>query len=120
LKAADNRWVRSEPTSRPLRERLAVRCPCCRAIRAKYSQTYGSAEAPFDGNRANGVRQVNGAAGLRGYRHAQRIRTDRVGGKQTARRYPLSLMQDEGFQKFMRFLWGTAIGRKLSMPRLPF
>jgi succinate-semialdehyde dehydrogenase/glutarate-semialdehyde dehydrogenase len=85
-----------------------------------FPQTYGSAEAPFGGRKASGVGQVNGAAGLRGYCHAQPIQTDRFGGRQTAGRYPLSLKQDAGFQKFMRFLWGTGLGRKLSMMRLPW
>jgi succinate-semialdehyde dehydrogenase/glutarate-semialdehyde dehydrogenase len=85
-----------------------------------FPQTYGSAEAPFGGRKASGVGQVNGAAGLRGYCHAQPIQTDRFGGRQTARRYPLSVKQDAGFQKFMRFLWGTALGRRLSMLRLPW
>ena len=85
-----------------------------------FPQTYGSAEAPFGGRKASGVGQVNGAAGLRGYCHAQPIQVDRFGGRQTAKRYPLSLKDDVGFQKFVRFLWGTALGRKLSMMRLPF
>jgi acyl-CoA reductase-like NAD-dependent aldehyde dehydrogenase len=85
-----------------------------------FPQTYGSAEAPFGGRKASGVGQVNGAVGLRGYCHAQPIQTDRFGGRQTAGRYPLSVKQDVGFQKFMRFLWGTGLGRKLSMMRLPW
>ena len=85
-----------------------------------FPQTYGSAEAPFGGRKASGVGQVNGAAGLRGYCHAQPIQVDRFGGRQTAGRYPLSLKDDVGFQKFVRFLWGTALGRKISMLRLPF
>lgn len=85
-----------------------------------FPQTYGSAEAPFGGRKASGVGQVNGAAGLRGYCHAQPIQIDRFGGRQTAGRYPMSLRQDVGFQKFMRFLWGTWIGRKMSMMRLPW
>ena len=85
-----------------------------------FPQTYGSAEAPFGGRKASGVGQVNGAAGLRGYCHAQPIQVDRFGGRQTAGRYPLSLKDEVGLQKFVRFLWGTALGRKISMMRLPF
>ena len=85
-----------------------------------FPQTYGSSEAPFGGRKASGVGQVNGAVGLRGYCHAQPIQTDRFGGKQTAGRYPLSLKDDEGFQKFMRFLWGNPLGRKISMMRVPW
>jgi len=85
-----------------------------------FPQTYGSIEAPFGGVKASGIGQVNGATGLRGYCHTLPIQTDRFGGKQTAGRYPLSLKQDEGFQKFLAFLWGTWLGRKISMMRLPF
>jgi succinate-semialdehyde dehydrogenase/glutarate-semialdehyde dehydrogenase len=63
---------------------------------------------------------VNGATGLRGYCHALPIQIDRFGGRTTAGRYPLSVKQDAGFQKFMRFLWGTGLGRKLSLLRLPW
>ncbi len=82
--------------------------------------TYGSSEAPFGGRKASGVGQVNGVVGLRGYCHAQPIQVDRFGGKQTASHYPMSLKHDEGFQKFLRFLWGSPIGRKLAMMRLPW
>lgn len=85
-----------------------------------FPQTYGSIEAPFGGRKASGVGQVNGATGLKGYCHAQPIQTDRFGGKQTAGRYPLSLKDDEGFQKFLGFLWGTGFGRMISMMRLPW
>jgi acyl-CoA reductase-like NAD-dependent aldehyde dehydrogenase len=85
-----------------------------------FPQTYGSSEAPFGGVKASGIGQVNGPTGLRGYCHAMPIQTDRFGGKQTAGRYPLSLKDDEGFQKFLVFLWGTWLGRKISMMRLPF
>lgn len=85
-----------------------------------FPQTYGSIETPFGGRKASGVGQVNGATGLRGYCHAQPIQTDRFGGKQTAGRYPLSLKDDAGFQKFLGFLWGTSFGRVISMMRLPW
>ncbi len=32
----------------------------------------------------------------------------------------MSLKEEEGFQKFMRFLWGTGLGRRISMMRLPW
>jgi hypothetical protein len=34
--------------------------------------------------------------------------------------FPRDGSQDEGFQKFVRFLWGNPIGRMISMVRLPF
>jgi len=85
-----------------------------------FPQTYGSAEVPFGGRKHSGVGQVNGAAGLRGYCFAQPIQIDRFGGKQTEGQYPMSLSKDEGFQKFIRFLWGTWLGRKISLMRLPW
>jgi len=85
-----------------------------------FPQTYGSAEAPFGGRKASGIGQVNGAAGLRGYCHAQPIQVDRFGGRQTASVFPRDAGKDEGFQKFVGFLWGNAVGRMISMLRLPF
>jgi acyl-CoA reductase-like NAD-dependent aldehyde dehydrogenase len=85
-----------------------------------FPQTYGSAEAPFGGRKHSGVGQVNGATGLKGYCFAQPIQIDRFGGRQTAGRYPISARADVGFQKFMRFLWGTRLGRRLAMLRLPW
>jgi succinate-semialdehyde dehydrogenase/glutarate-semialdehyde dehydrogenase len=85
-----------------------------------FPQTYGSAEAPFGGRKHSGIGQVNGRAGLRGYCFAQPIQIDRFGGRQTAKRYPLSSKADVGFQKFMRFLWGSWLGRKISLLRLPW
>jgi len=85
-----------------------------------FPQTYGSAEAPFGGRKASGIGQVNGAAGLRGYCHAQPIQVDRFGGRQTSTVFPRDASKDEGFQKFMGFLWGNAFGRMISMLRLPF
>jgi len=82
--------------------------------------TYGSSEAPFGGRKASGVGQVNGPAGLKGYCHALPIQIDRFGGKRTAGVYPRDIKQDADFQKFMRFLWGNPIGRKLAMMRLPW
>ncbi len=82
--------------------------------------TYGAPEAPFGGWKNSGIGQLNGETGLRGYCHAQPILIDRFGGKQTANSYPYSSKKEVGFQKFIRFLWGTWIGRRVSMVRLPF
>jgi hypothetical protein len=51
---------------------------------------------------------------------APAARERRLGGKQTAGVFPRDASRDEGFSKFMRFLWGNPIGRKISMMRLPF
>jgi succinate-semialdehyde dehydrogenase/glutarate-semialdehyde dehydrogenase len=85
-----------------------------------FPQTYGSVEAPFGGRKHSGVGQVNGAVGLKSYCFAQPIQIDRFGGRQTAGHYPLSSKTGAGFQKFVRFLWGTRLGRKISMLRLPW
>jgi hypothetical protein len=57
---------------------------------------------------------VNGDTGLKGYCHAEPIIIDRFGGKQAAKMYPYSHKRDHGMQKFMRLLWGTSLGRRLS------
>lgn len=85
-----------------------------------FPQTYGSAELPFGGRKASGLGQVNGLTGLKSYCHALPIQVDRFGGKQTAGVFPRDASKDDGFQKFMKFLWGSAIGRKISLMRLPF
>ena len=71
-------------------------------------------EAPFGGRKNSGLGQVNGDEGLRSYCFAQSIVTDRLGGKITSTHYPYSLEKDEGMKKFMRFLWGSRVGRFLS------
>jgi len=85
-----------------------------------FPQTYGTIEAPFGGRKASGIGQVNGPTGLRSYCHAQPVQVDRFGGKQTAGVFPRDNSQDEGFQKFIKFLWGTAAGRAISLMRIPW
>ncbi len=85
-----------------------------------FPQTYGSTEAPFGGRKASGVGHVNGASGLKGYCHALPIQIDKFGGKQTSMVFPRDAGQDPGFQKFVKFMWGTWLGRKISLMRLPF
>ena len=76
--------------------------------------TYGIPEAPFGGVKASGVGQVNGEMGLKGYCQALPIVIDRLGGRQAASLYPYSHKKDAGMQKFMRWLFGTRLGRWLS------
>jgi succinate-semialdehyde dehydrogenase/glutarate-semialdehyde dehydrogenase len=78
------------------------------------TMTYGALEAPFGGRKASGVGHVNGDAGLRGYCYQQALIVDRFGGRQTASHYPYSAQKDAGMQKFMRFLWGTRLGRRFA------
>ena len=77
------------------------------------AMAYGVLEAPFGGRKSSGLGQVNGAEGLRGYCFAQSVVVDRWGGRITEMRYPYSLEKDEGMKKFMRFMWGTWLGRLL-------
>jgi len=83
-----------------------------------FTITYGVTEAPFGGRKNSGIGRVNGEIGLKGYCHIQPILIDRFGGKQTASMYPCSKKKEVGMQKFMRFLWGTPIGRWISLRRL--
>ena len=85
-----------------------------------FASSYGTTEAPFGGRKASGIGQVNGASGMRSYCHAMPVQVDRSKGKQAAGMYPKSIKTDAGFQKFIKFLYGTSFGRKLAMMRLPF
>ena len=94
--------------------RIAARMQAGSCCVNDMTMTYGVQEAPFGGLKHSGVGQVNGATGLKGYCHAEPILIDRFGGRQTAARYPYSAKADAGMQKFMRWQWGTALGRWLS------
>jgi acyl-CoA reductase-like NAD-dependent aldehyde dehydrogenase len=83
-----------------------------------FTVTYGVTEAPFGGRKQSGIGRVNGDIGLKGYCHIKPVLTDRFGGKQTAGMYPCSQKKDVGFQKFMRFLWGTPVGRWMSLRKM--
>ena len=83
-----------------------------------FASTYGTIEAPFGGRKASGIGQVNGPSGLRSYCHALPIQVDRFGGKQVASLYPKKIKDDEGFKKFLKFMYGTAAGRKMAMMRI--
>jgi succinate-semialdehyde dehydrogenase/glutarate-semialdehyde dehydrogenase len=85
-----------------------------------FASSYGTIEAPFGGRKASGIGQVNGPSGLRSYCHAMPVQVDRFKGKQAASMYPKSTKDDDGFQKFIKFLYGTRFGRMLAMLRLPF
>ena len=76
--------------------------------------TYGIPEAPFGGVKASGVGQVNGAQGIRGYCHAHPILADRKGKGPIQGGYPYTRKGEDGMQKFIRFLWGTPLGRWLA------
>lgn len=76
--------------------------------------TYGIPAAPFGGVKESGVGRVNGEVGIRSYTHAVPVIIERFGGKNLPAAYPHSEDKVEGMKKFMRFLWGTPLGRWLS------
>ena len=104
-----NVWTRDSAKGVRLAERMQSGSVCVNDM----TMTYGVQEAPFGGLKSSGVGQVNGETGLRGYCHAEPIIVDRRAGKMVESRYPYSAKADLGMQKFMKFLWGTALGRKL-------
>jgi succinate-semialdehyde dehydrogenase/glutarate-semialdehyde dehydrogenase len=104
-----NVWTRDTAKGIRIAQRMQTGSVCVNDM----TMTYGVQEAPFGGRKQSGVGQVNGETGLRGYCHAEPIITDRRGGKMSLDRYPYSARADSGMQKFMRFLWGNSIGRRL-------
>ena len=104
-----NVWTRDPRKGLSLAERMHTGSVCINDM----TMTYGVQEAPFGGRKESGVGQVNGEVGLRGYCHAEPILVDRRGGKMSTQRYPYSQNADEGLQKFIKFLWGTRLGRRL-------
>ncbi len=103
-------WTRDPHKGVELARRIEAGSICINDM----SMTYGALEAPFGGLKDSGVGQVNGEAGLKGCCCAQPVITDRFGGRQSASHYPYSSKKDEGMQRFMRFLWGSPIGRWLT------
>ncbi len=105
-----NVWSRDVSRAETLAARVNSGSVCVNDM----AMAYGVLEAPFGGRKNSGLGQVNGDEGLRSYCFAQSIVTDRLGGKITSTHYPYSLEKDEGMKKFMRFLWGSRVGRFLS------
>jgi len=105
-----NVWTRSAAHGEALARRIDSGSVCVNDM----MMTYGAFEAPFGGRRESGVGSVNGPDALLGYCHVQPILTDRMGGRATSGHYPYSAARDAGMQKFMRFLWGTRVGRWLA------
>ena len=103
-------WTRDNRKGVKIAQRMESGSVCVNDM----TMTYGIQEAPFGGRKASGVGQVNGEVGLRGYCHAEPIVVDRRGGKMSASRYPYRAKGDAGLQRFMKFLWGTSVGRWLS------
>jgi succinate-semialdehyde dehydrogenase/glutarate-semialdehyde dehydrogenase len=74
---------------------------------------YGSQDAPFGGRRESGLGQANGEIGLKGYCHALPIILNRFGGKKVHRGYPYRRKSEDSLQRFIRFVWGSRLGRWL-------
>jgi len=113
---AANVWTRDSRKGMEIAQRIHTGSVCVNDM----AITYGAPEAPFGGRKNSGVGQVNGEVGLKGYCHALPVLVDRFGGRQTIQSYPYSNKKDAFFQKLIRFLWNTRIGRWLSIMRLPF
>jgi succinate-semialdehyde dehydrogenase/glutarate-semialdehyde dehydrogenase len=105
-----NVWTRDTEKGFRLAERLETGGVCVNDM----SITYGIHEAPFGGVKASGVGQVNGREGIRGYCHAHPITADRRGRGPIQGGYPYSRTGEAAMQKFIRFFWGTPLGRWLS------
>ncbi len=103
-------WSKDVKRARALAVRLQTGCIDINGV----PSTYGVAEAPFGGRKASGIGQVNGAIGLRSYCHALPVSIDRSGGKSVLDIFPKSAKADKGFEGFVKFLYGTAIGRFLA------
>jgi acyl-CoA reductase-like NAD-dependent aldehyde dehydrogenase len=105
-----NVWTTDAEKGQRLAERMATGGVCVNDM----AITYGIPEAPFGGVKESGVGQVNGAQGIRGYCHVHPIISDRKGKGPIQGGYPYTRKGEDGMQKFIRFLWGTPIGRWLA------
>jgi succinate-semialdehyde dehydrogenase/glutarate-semialdehyde dehydrogenase len=105
-----NVWTSDAEKGQRLAERMATGGVCVNDM----AITYGIPEAPFGGVKASGVGQVNGAQGIRGYCHVHPILADKKGKGPIQGGYPYTRKGEDGMQKFIRFLWGTPIGRWLA------
>jgi acyl-CoA reductase-like NAD-dependent aldehyde dehydrogenase len=105
-----NVWTADPEKGQRLAERMATGGVCVNDM----AITYGIPEAPFGGVKESGVGQVNGAQGIRGYCHVHPILTDRKGKGPIQGGYPYTRKTEDGMQKFIRFLWGTPLGRWLA------
>lgn len=102
-----NVWTTDAEKGQRLAERMATGGVCVNDM----AITYGIPEAPFGGVKESGVGQVNGAQGIRGYCHVHPILSDRKGKGKIQGGYPYTRKNEDGMQKFIRFLWGTPLGR---------
>ncbi len=104
-----NVWTTDPAKGRRLAEGLETGGVCINDM----AITYGLPEAPFGGRKASGVGRVNGPEGIRGFCHAKPISSDRRGKGRIQGGYPYTRASEDGMQKFIRFLWGSRLGRLL-------
>ena len=105
-----NVWTRDKRRGLEIAERLETGGVCVNEVAA----TYGAQEAPFGGRKESGLGQVNGEMGLRGNCHALPIIVNRFGRKKVKRGYPYRRKSEDSLQRFIRFFWGSRLGRWLS------
>lgn len=105
-----NVWTRDPARAAAIAIRIESGSVCVNDM----TMTFGVPEAPFGGRKSSGVGQVNGVEGLRAYTWPMPILTDRMGGRQALAHYPYTIVRDAGMAKFIRFLFGTRVGRWLT------
>ena len=107
---AANVWTRDENRAIRIAKRLDVGSVSINDS----TVTYGAAEVPFGGRKVSGIGQVHGENGLRGYCYAQPILFDRVGAEAEQVWFPYTAEKARLFQRIIRWVWGTPLGRILS------
>ena len=103
-------WTRDKRRGCEIAQRLETGGVCVNEV----ATTYRAQEAPFGGRKESGLGQVNGEVGLRGNCHARPIIVNRFGRKKVERGYPYRRKSEDSLQRFIRFFWGSRLGRWLS------
>ena len=104
------RLVAQGLTNCEIAERLETGGVCVNEV----ATSYGAPDAPFGGRKESGLGQVNSELGLRGNCHALPIIVRRFGRKKVERGYPYRRKSEDSLQRFIRFFWGSRLGRWLS------
>lgn len=103
-------WTADREKGEAIAERIQTGGVCVNDM----AITYGLHDAPFGGVRASGLGQVNGPTGIRGYCHLLPIASDRRGKGPMQGGYPYTQKDADRMQKFIRFFFGTRLGRWLA------
>ncbi|NRB37854.1 MAG: aldehyde dehydrogenase family protein [Pseudomonadales bacterium] len=75
---------------------------------------YGCHEGSFGGSKESGLGYVNGEIGLKSFCKVQHILIHKFGPKNEGNWFPYEVKTVEDMKKFLKFMFGTAIGRWLS------